>query len=69
MDIHHGYNIQDIVYDGEAYTYQDFNKVDNVFVEVPTSPLWIFLIFHSDTQLGLVLSSFKGKANSRRQLY
>lgn len=63
-DIPHGYTIH-----GEPYTYQDFNKVVKGFLEITTSPLSIFLVFHLDTQLGLVLSSFKGKANSRRQLY
>ena len=68
-NIPHGYNIQEIVYDGETYTYQALNKVVKGFVEVTTSPLLVFLVFHSDSQLGLVLSSFKGKANSRNQIY
>ena len=66
VDIPHGYNIQDIAYDRKPYTYQAFNKVVKGFVEVTTSPLWRFLVFHLDIQLRLVLSSFKGKANSRR---
>ena len=68
-DIPHRYNIKNIVYDGEPYTYQAFNKVVKGFVEVTTSPLWKFLVIYSYMQLGLVLSSFKGQANSRRKLY
>jgi hypothetical protein len=60
-DIPHGYNIQKIGYDTEHYTYRDFNKVVMGFMEFTTSPFWRFLFFHSDTQQGLVLSSFKGK--------
>jgi hypothetical protein len=60
-DIPHGYNIQNIGYDTDPYTYQDFSKVAMGFIEVTTSPFWRFLVFHSDTQQGLVQSSFKGK--------
>ena len=47
IDIPHGYNIQDIVYDGELYTHQSFNKVVKGFVEVTTSSLWRFLVIHT----------------------
>jgi hypothetical protein len=66
-DISHGYNIPNIEYDTDPYTYQDFSKVVMGFIEVTTSPLWRFLVFHSDTQQGLVQSSFKGKEKTRRQ--
>jgi hypothetical protein len=68
-DIPHGYNIQNIEYDTEPYTYQAFSKVVMGFLEVTTSPFWRFLVFHSDTQQGLVQSSFKGKEKTRMQLY
>ena len=54
VDIPHGYNIQNIGYDTEPYTYQAFNKVVMGFTEVKTSPFWRFLVFHSETQQGLV---------------
>ena len=69
MDIPHGYNIQNIGYDIEPNTYQDFNKVVMRFMEVTTSPFWIFLVFHSDTQQGLVQSSFKGKEKTMMQRF
>ena len=53
-DITHGYNIQNIGYDTEPYTYQAFNKVVMGFIEVTTSPFWIFIAFHIDTQQLLV---------------
>ena len=67
-DIPHGFNIPNIYYDSDLYTYQAFNKVVAGFVEVTSSPLWRFVTFHSDTQLAMILSSFKGKTNSRMQL-
>ena len=66
-DIPHGYNIPNIEYDIDPYTYQAFSKVVMEFIEVTTSPLWRFLVFHSDMQQGLVQSSFKGKEKTRRQ--
>ena len=67
-DIPHGFNIPNIDYDSDPYTYQAFIKVVAGFVEVTSSPLWRFVTFHSDTQLAMILSSFKGKTNSRMQL-
>ena len=67
-DIPHGFNIPNICYDNDPYTYQAFNKVVAGFKEVTSSPLWRFVTFHSDTQLAMLLSSFKGKTNSRMQL-
>ena len=67
-DIPHGFNIPNICYDIYPYTYQAFNKVVAGFKEVTSSPLWRFVTFHSDTQLAMLLSSFKGKTNSRMQL-
>ena len=67
-DIPHGFNIPNIYYDSDPYTYQAFNKVVAGFMNVMSSPLWRFVTFHSDTQLAMVLSSFKGKTNSRMQL-
>ena len=67
-DIPHGFNIPNIFYDIDPYTYQAFNKVVVGFKEVTSSPLWRFVTFHSDTQLAMLLSSFKGKTNSRMQL-
>jgi hypothetical protein len=61
VDIPYGYNIQNIGYDTKPYTYQAFNKVVMRFTKVTTSPFWRFIVFHSDTQQGLVQSSFKGK--------
>ena len=55
----HGYNIKKITYDYEPYTYQLFNKVVSRFIDVTTSPLWIFLVFQSDVQGGAVLTTFK----------
>ena len=49
-DIPHGYNIKNITYDCEPYIYQLFNKVVSSFIDVTTSPLWRFLVFHSDVQ-------------------
>ena len=69
MDIPHGYNIQKNGYDSEPYTYKTFNKVVMGFMEVTTSPFWRFLVFHSDTQQGLVQSSFKGKEKTRMHLF
>ena len=66
--IPHGFNFPDIEYDREPYTYQAFNKVVTGFQEVTISPLWRFVTFHSDTQFAMLLTSFKGKANSRMQL-
>jgi hypothetical protein len=63
VDIHHGYNIQKIGYDTQPY--QAFNKVVMGFTKVTTSPIWIFLVFHSETQQGLVHSRFKGKEKTR----
>ena len=68
-DISHGFNIRKTTYDCEPYTYQSFSKVVSVFVDVTTSPLWRFIVFHFDTQLGGLLTSFKGKAKTRKQLY
>ena len=67
MDIPHGYNIPKIEYDTKHYTYQYFSKVVMGFIEVTTSPFWRFLVFHLDTQQGLVQSSFKGKEKTRMQ--
>jgi len=67
-DIPHGFNIPNICYDIDPYTYQAFNKLVAGFKEVTSSPLWRFVTFHSDTQLAMLLSSFKGKTNSRMQL-
>ena len=67
MDIPHGYNIQNIEYDTEPYTYQAFSKVVMGFTEVTTSLFWKFLVFHSDTQQVLVQSSFKGEEKARMQ--
>jgi len=64
-DIPRGYNIQNIHYDFEPYPYQSFNKVVKGFVDVTTSLFWRFIVFHSDTQGGIMLSSFKGIENSR----
>ena len=68
-DIPHGFNIRNTTYDCEPYTYQSFSKVVSGFVDVTTSPLWRFVFFHSDTQLGGLLTSFKGKAKTRKQIY
>jgi hypothetical protein len=65
VDIPHGYNIQNIGYDTKSYTYQALCKVVMGFTKVTTSPFWRFLVFHSDTQQGLVQSSFKGKEKTR----
>ena len=67
-DIPHGFNIPNIDYDSDPYTYQALSKVVAGFVEVASSPLWRFVTFHLDTQLAMILSSFKGKTNSRVQL-
>jgi len=67
-DIPHGFNISNIDYDSDSYTYQALSKVVAGFVEVTSSPLWRFVTFHSDTQLAMLLSSFKRKINSRVQL-
>ena len=67
-DIPHGFNIPNVCYDIDPYTYQAFNKLVAGFKEVTSSPLWRFVTFHSDTQLAMLLSSFKGKTNSRMQL-
>ena len=67
VDISHGYNIQNIGYDTEPYTYQDFNKVVLGFIEVTTSRFWRFLVFHSNTQQGLVQSRFKEKEKTMMQ--
>jgi len=64
-DIPHGFNIPNIDYDSDPYTYQALSKVVAEFVEVTSSPLWRFVTFHSDTQLAILLSRFKGKTNSR----
>ena len=64
-NIPHCFNIPNIDYDSDPYTYQAFNKVVAGFVEVMSSPLWRFVTFHLDTQLAMILSSFKGKTNSR----
>ena len=67
-DIPHGFNIPNIDYDSDPYTYQALSKVVAGFVEVTSLPLWRFVTSHSDTQLAMILSSFKGKTNSRMQL-
>ena len=68
VDIPHGFNVPNIGYDSESFIYQAFNEVVTGFQEVTTPPLWRFVTFHSDTQLAMLLSSFKGKTNSRMQL-
>ena len=68
-NIHHGYNIRNTTYDCEPYTYQSFIKVVSRFVDVTTSPLWRFVVFHSDTQLGGLLTAFRGKGKKRKQLH
>ena len=50
VDIRHGYNIKNITYDCDPYTYQLFNKVVLGFMNVTTSPLWRFLVFHLHVQ-------------------
>ena len=67
-DIPHGFNIPNIEYDRDPYTYQAFSKVVAGFLEVTTSPFWRFLTFHLDTQFAMLLTSFKGKEKSRMQL-
>lgn len=67
-DISHGFNIPNIEYDSDLCTYQALSKVVVGFLEVTSSPLWRFVTFHSDTQLAMLLSRFKGKTNSRVQL-
>ena len=67
-DIPHHFNIPNIDYDSDPYTYKAFSKLVAGFVKVTSSPLWRFVTFHSDTQLAMILSSFKGKTNSRMQL-
>ena len=69
VDIPHGFNIRNTTYDCEPYSYQSFSKVVLGFVDVTTSPLWRFIFFHSDTQLGGLLTSFKGKEKTREELY
>ena len=68
-NVSHGYNIKNITYDCEPCTYQLLNQVVSGFIDVTTSPLWIFLVFHSDVQIEVALTTFKYKANSRKQLY
>ena len=67
-DIPHGFNTPNIDYDSDPYTYQALSKVVVGFVEFMSSPLWRFVTFHSDTQLATILSSFKGKTNSRMKV-
>ena len=67
-NIPHGYIIKKITYDCEPYTYQLFNKVVSGFIDVNIT-LWRFLVFHLDVQGGEVLTTFKDKENSRKQLY
>lgn len=67
-NIPHGFNIPDIEYDSELYTYQDFCKLVTGFQEVTTSPLSRFVTFHFDTQFAILLTGFKGKTSSRMQL-
>lgn len=67
-DIPHGFSFPNIDYDSDPYTYQALSKVVVGFVGVTSSPLCRFVTFHSDTQLAMILSSFKGKTNSRMQL-
>ena len=67
-DTPHGFNIRNIDYDSDPYTYQSFRKLVAGFVEVTSLPLWRFVTFHSNTQLAMILSSFKGKTNSGMQL-
>ena len=69
VDIPHGYNIKNITYDCEPYTYQLIKKVVLGLIDVTTSPLWRFIVFHSDVQGGAVLTTFKDKANSRKRMY
>ena len=68
VDIPHGFNIPNIDYDSDPYTYQALSKVVAIFVVVTSSPLWRFVTFHSNTQLEMLLSSFKGKTNLRMEL-
>lgn len=68
VDIPHGFNIPNFDYDSDPYTYQALSKVVAGFVEVTSSPLWRSVTFHSETQLAMVLSRFKGNTNSRMQL-
>ena len=68
-NITHGYDITNINYDCEPYSYHSFNKVVTGFVDVTTSPIWRFIIIHSDSQGGEMLSYFKSEVNVRKQLY
>ena len=43
----HGFNIPEVEYDSDPYSYQTFSKVVAGFLEVTTSPFWIFVTFHS----------------------
>ena len=43
VDTPHGFNIPNIDYDSDPFTYQALSKV------VTTSPLWRFVTFHSNT--------------------
>ena len=61
--IPHGFNIPNIDCDSDPYTYQALGEVIAGFLEVTSSLLWRFVTFHSDTQLAMLLSSFKGKKN------
>ena len=67
-DIHHLFNFPNTRYDSESYTYQTFNKMVTIFQEVTTSQCWRFVTFHSYIQFAMLITSFKGKANSRIQL-
>ena len=62
-DISHGFNLPDIEYDSESYTYEAFSEVVMGFQQVTKSPLWIFVTFHLDTQFAMLLTSFTGKIN------
>ena len=68
VDIPHGFNFLDIGYDSEPYSYQDFNKVVTGFQEVTTSPLWRFVIFHSNT-ICKVINKFQGKIELKDATY
>ena len=48
-DIPHGYNIRNTTYDCDPYTYQSFNTMVSRFLEVTTSLLLRFVVFHSNT--------------------
>jgi hypothetical protein len=67
VNIPHGYNIENIGYDIDPYSYQDFNKVVMGFTEVTTSPFFSSISFRHTTRISTI--KLQGERKDKDEVY